>query len=240
MVGGRTANGYRIKPRDHFVSLPSRRSLSSKGGKEYMVRITYKGRSAIAPVYDVGPWNIHDDFWDAKRERFQDLRRGWPEDHAAYFDGYNHGRAEKGRVNAPTAVDVGDGVWWDDLGIKGGRALVDVTFLWLGTDPLATITESTALTTAPPTTQTALLNRQTTTAQLASTTTVGAPTSRSRTRVIPSAEGSQLAALPEDRRSTHPTQQPSIIDVIPSIGAIDDAIIESPRTKPSNKVERRL
>jgi hypothetical protein len=137
MVGGRTANGHRITERDHFVSLPSRRSLSSKGGSEYMVRITYNGRTAVAPVYDVGPWNIRDNYWDEQREKFADLERGWPQDHAAYFDGYNGGRAEKGRVRFPTAMDVGDGVWWDELGIRGDRAIVEVTFLWLGADPLA-------------------------------------------------------------------------------------------------------
>jgi hypothetical protein len=145
MIGGRTANGHRITKRDHFVSLPSWRSLSSNGGREYLVRITYKGRSSVAPVYDVGPWNVHDDYWDAQRERFGDLARGWPEDHAAYFDKYNGGRAEKGRVSFPTAIDIGDGAWWDDLGIHGDQAVVDVTFLWLGSDPLAS-----APTAAPP------------------------------------------------------------------------------------------
>jgi hypothetical protein len=137
MIGGRTANGHRITSHDHFVSLPSWRSLSSKGGREYLVRITYKGRSSVAPVYDVGPWNVHDNYWDVQRERFGDLARGWPEDHAAYFDKYNGGRAEKGRVSFPTAIDVGDGAWWDDLGIHGDQAVVEVTFLWLGSDPLA-------------------------------------------------------------------------------------------------------
>jgi hypothetical protein len=137
MVGGRTANGHRITKRDHFVSLPSWRSLSSKGGNEYMVRITYNGRTSVAPVYDVGPWNVRDNYWDEQREKYGDLPRGYPQDHAAFFDGYNGGRAEKGRVSFPTAIDVGDGVWWDDLGIKGDRAIVEVTFLWLGRDPLA-------------------------------------------------------------------------------------------------------
>jgi hypothetical protein len=137
MVGGRTANGHRITKRDHFVSLPSRRSLSSNGGNEYMVRVTYNGRSSVAPVYDVGPWNINDNYWDEQRDKYADLPRGYPEDHAAYFDKYNGGRAEKGRVSFPTAIDIGDGVWWDDLGIKGDRAVVEVTFLWLGSDPLA-------------------------------------------------------------------------------------------------------
>jgi hypothetical protein len=102
-----------------------------------MVRITYNGRSSVAPVYDVGPWNVHDNYWDTKRERFDDLPRGYPEDHAAYFDKYNGGWAEKGKVSFPTAIDIGDGIWWDDLGIKGDRAVIEVTFLWLGTDPLA-------------------------------------------------------------------------------------------------------
>ncbi|MBC8076006.1 MAG: hypothetical protein H7Y32_08025, partial [Chloroflexales bacterium] len=122
MVGGRTANGHIIRPRDHYVSLPSWKSLSSRGGYEYQVRITYRGRSSVAPVWDVGPWNVHDNYWDAQRERFRDLRRGWPQDHAAFYEGYNGRRAEKGYVRFPTAVDIGDGVWWDDLGIRGDQA----------------------------------------------------------------------------------------------------------------------
>ena len=137
MVGGHTANGHRITKRDHFVSLPSWRALSPEGTNQYTVRITYNGRSSVAPVYDVGPWNAHDDYWNVDRERFKDLPQGWPEDHAAYYDGYNNGRAEKGRVRFPTAVDIGDGVWWDDLGIKGDQATVEITFLWMGRDPLA-------------------------------------------------------------------------------------------------------
>lgn len=150
MVGGRTANGHRITRRDHFVSLPSWRALSSNGGREYLVRITYNGRSSVAPVYDVGPWNVHDNYWDAQRERFGDLRRGWPEDHAAYYDKYNGGRAEKGRVRFPTAIDIGDGVWWDDLGIRGDQGVVEVTFLWLGRDPLTAAPEQAAPSPPPP------------------------------------------------------------------------------------------
>ncbi|KAB8142412.1 hypothetical protein F8S13_15630 [Chloroflexia bacterium SDU3-3] len=151
MVGGRTANGHRITKRDHYVSLPSWRSLSSRGGSEYMVRVTYNGRSSVAPVYDVGPWNVHDDYWNKERERFSDLPWGYPQDHAAYFDKYNKGYAEKGRVRFPTAIDIGDGVWWDDLKIKGDRAVVEVTFLWLGTDPLEAEATPTPVPTEAPT-----------------------------------------------------------------------------------------
>lgn len=134
MVGGRTANGYRIKPKDMFVSLPSWKSLSSKNGNEYMVRLSANGKSVVVPVMDVGPWNRNDNFWDAKRASYKDLPRGWPQDHAAYYEGYNKGRAEKGFVRYPTAVDMGDGAYWA-LGLDGAQATVDVTFLWLGEDP---------------------------------------------------------------------------------------------------------
>ncbi len=137
LVGRRTANGHRIAQRDHFVALPCVCVLSSRGGNEYMVRITYKDRSVVAPVYDVGPWNTRDNYWDPQEQRyFSDLRQGWPQDHAAFFDGHNKGRAQHGRVRFPTAIDIADGIWWDDFGIKGDRAVVDVTFLWMGRDPL--------------------------------------------------------------------------------------------------------
>jgi hypothetical protein len=134
MVGGRTANGYRIKPNDMFVSLPSWKSLSSRNGNEYMVRLSANGKSVVVPVMDVGPWNRHDNFWDAERSWYKNLPRGWPQDHAAYYEGHNKRRAEKGFVRFPTAVDVGDGAYWA-LGLKGAQAVVDVTFLWLGEDP---------------------------------------------------------------------------------------------------------
>jgi hypothetical protein len=136
LVGDRTANGHIIEPNDWFVSLPSFRSLSSKGGSEYMARLSYHGKSVVVPVWEVGPWNIHDDYWNVDRERFADLPVGWPEDHAAYFDGYNGGRAEKGRVRFPTAADVGDGAWVA-LGIpfRDEQEELDITFLWQGQDP---------------------------------------------------------------------------------------------------------
>lgn len=137
LVGRRTANGHRIAKRDRFVALPCVCVLSSRGGNEYMVRITYKGRSVVAPVYDVGPWNTRDNYWDPQEKRyFSDLRQGWPQDHAAFFDGHNNGRAQHGKVRFPTAIDIADGIWWDDFGIKGDRAVVEVTFLWMGRDPL--------------------------------------------------------------------------------------------------------
>jgi hypothetical protein len=137
MVGGRTANGFIIPPRAHFVSLPSWSSLSPRGSWDYRVRISYRGRSVVAPVWDVGPWNTRDDYWAVQRSGFPELPRGWPQDHAAYFEKHNGGYAEKGYVRFPTAIDVGDGIWWNELGIHGDQAEVEVTYLWLGRDPLS-------------------------------------------------------------------------------------------------------
>jgi hypothetical protein len=137
MTGGRTANGWIIPPRARFVSLPSRSVLASRGGGEYQVRIAYRGRSTVVPVYDVGPYSTRDDYWDLQRDGFPMLERGWPMDHAAYYEGFNGRQAEKGYVRFPTAMDVGDGAWLDDLGIVGDQAEVEVTFLWMGQDPLA-------------------------------------------------------------------------------------------------------
>ncbi|HEY0734627.1 MAG TPA: hypothetical protein VGD69_06950 [Herpetosiphonaceae bacterium] len=134
MVGGRTANGHIIKPNDFFVSLPSRRALSSRGGNEYQVRLSANGKSVVVPVWDNGPWNHNDDYWNENRAMYKDLPVGWPQDHAAYYEKHNGGRAERGYVRFPTAVDIGDGAYWA-LGLDGAQATVDVTFLWKGRDP---------------------------------------------------------------------------------------------------------
>ena len=45
------------------------------------------------PVWDAGPWNIHDDHWNPSsvREMFKSLPQGLPEAQAAYESGYNDG-----------------------------------------------------------------------------------------------------------------------------------------------------
>lgn len=133
LVGHRTANGHIIRPRDRFVALPSWTVLSSKGGNEFQVRVTYRGRSTVLPVWDVGPWNTRDDYWSPKR-RYSDLPVGVPMAQAAYESGYNRGRDEFGRrVGLPNGIDIADGAFWDDLGMTGSD-WVEVTFLWLGED----------------------------------------------------------------------------------------------------------
>ncbi|NQE45318.1 hypothetical protein C5S31_04765 [ANME-1 cluster archaeon GoMg2] len=132
LVGHTTANGHVIQDHDHFVALPSTKALCSKDGHEYEVRLTYNGKTVTAPVWDVGPWNTKDDYWNpsSEREMWKDLPRGKPEAQAAYQDGYNDGKDQFGRMVAnPAGIDLADGTFWDDLGMANND-WVDVEFLW--------------------------------------------------------------------------------------------------------------
>ncbi|MFD2796197.1 hypothetical protein ACFS27_21730 [Promicromonospora vindobonensis] len=139
LVGGTTANGHVIKPRDHFVALPSRRGLSAKNSGSYSVRVcaASTGRCAYAPVWDVGPWNTTDDYWNpaGTRQSWADLPQGRPQSQAAYEDGYNGGLDGFGRrVANPAGIDLGDGTFWDGLGLTD-NAWTTVTYLWTGSGP---------------------------------------------------------------------------------------------------------
>jgi hypothetical protein len=133
LVGGTTASGHVIKERDRFVALPSRLALAKKDGYDKQVLISYKGRQAVAPVWDIGPWNTKDNYWDGEDTRVtgKGLPRGWPAAQAQYFDKYSAGVSDKGyNVVNPAGIDIADGTFWDDLKMVGSD-WVDVTFLWL-------------------------------------------------------------------------------------------------------------
>jgi len=131
LVGARTANGHLIAPNDKFVALPSRRVLNALDATDYTVTIHYKGRTATAPVWDLGPWNIRDNYWDPARELFADLPRWVPQSQAAFFTNHNQGRDQYGRfITLPTALDIADGTFWDDLGMTVND-WVEVTFNWV-------------------------------------------------------------------------------------------------------------
>jgi hypothetical protein len=131
LVGGTTANGHTVQPRDNFVSLPSRNGLSAKGGGAMSVRACLKGRCVYEPVWDVGPWNTRDTFWSDSRE-WSGLPTGVPEAQAAFQNGYNGGRDQFGRkVANPGGLDLADGAMWDGLH-AGDGAWVTVSFLWTG------------------------------------------------------------------------------------------------------------
>jgi hypothetical protein len=143
LVGGTTANGHVIVSRDHFVALPSRRGLSPKGTGDYTVRVctTSGSRCEFAPVWDVGPWNTTDDYWNPAgvRQSWTDLPQGLPEAQAAYQNGYNGGRDQFGRIVAnPAGIDLADGTFWDGL-LLSDNSWVDVAYLWTGTGPRAVV-----------------------------------------------------------------------------------------------------
>lgn len=135
LVGNRTANGHRVVADDRFVALPSRRALAIDGRGDYTVRVCVdSGRCAWAPVWDLGPWNTHDDHWSTPglRESFGDLPRGVPEAQAARLDGYHDGRDGSGRrVSNPAGIDLADGTF-ADLGLRD-NGWVQATYLWTGT-----------------------------------------------------------------------------------------------------------
>src|SRR6056297_334465 len=145
LVGATTANGHVIKERDHFVALPSTRVLCSKGGYEYQVRLEHNGYTETAPVWDIGPWNIHDNYWDPEQERqiykhLSDggqsggLGRGLPEAQAAYQDDFNNGYDEYGRkVVNPAGIDLADGTFWDALQMND-NAWIEVSYRWIADD----------------------------------------------------------------------------------------------------------
>jgi hypothetical protein len=135
LVGGTTANGHVIVENDRFATLPCFCALSSLGGDEFKVKIEYEGRSVIVPVWDVGPWNVGDNFWDPPEEReWPGLPQGMPQAQAAFYDDYNDGLDGWGReVRSPAGMDIADGTFWHDLGMIDSD-WVDVTFLWLEED----------------------------------------------------------------------------------------------------------
>ncbi|RIV40795.1 hypothetical protein [Micromonospora radicis] len=139
LVGETTANGHTVAPRDHFVALPSRRGLSPRNSGDYTVRVctTSGSRCEYAPVWDVGPWNTRDDYWNpsAVRENWKDLPQGRPQAQAAYQSGYNGGRDQFGRVVLnPAGIDLADGTFWDGLQLTT-NSWVDVAYLWTGSGP---------------------------------------------------------------------------------------------------------
>ncbi|MDT7744727.1 MAG: hypothetical protein QOE59_3805 [Actinomycetota bacterium] len=140
LVGGTTANGHVIVARDHFVALPSRRGLSPRNTGDYSVKVCAPtGRCAWSPVWDVGPWNTKDDYWNpaATRQSWKDLPLGMPEAQAANQQHYNGGKDGYGRTVAnPAGIDLADGTFYDDLGLRD-NAWVQVTYLWTGTGPSA-------------------------------------------------------------------------------------------------------
>lgn len=143
LVGGTTANGHVIAEDDLFVALPSRRALAARDTGEYSVRVCTATRCAYAPVWDVGPWNTRDDYWNPPdvREDWRELPQGIPQAQVAHLEGFNGGRDQFDReVLNPAGVDLSDAVFLDALKMPD-NGWVQVDYLWTGSAPLGTVRE---------------------------------------------------------------------------------------------------
>lgn len=97
LLGGTTATGYRIDKYVPFVALPSSHALFRA------VRVTNpaNGKSIVALVLDIGPWNISDDAYVLHGERPQ----------------AESGHDMFGRITNRAGIDLGERVW-HALGLK--------------------------------------------------------------------------------------------------------------------------
>lgn len=79
----------------------------------FTVNITFGNNTKSSiPVYDVGPWNRNDNYWDSlitsnPRRDYTDLSQYMPEAYAAYYNNYNGGKNDNDRiVTNPAGIDL--------------------------------------------------------------------------------------------------------------------------------------
>ncbi|MCF7668865.1 MAG: hypothetical protein K9N48_03710, partial [Verrucomicrobia bacterium] len=90
-------------------------------------------------IWDCGPWNIDDNYWNPSppsdhprpRRKFYDLSIGMPESEAAYYNNYNEGKDQYGRiVSNPAGIDLAPAVA-SQLGLDYlENDYVKVTYSW--------------------------------------------------------------------------------------------------------------
>lgn len=91
LVGGITASGYVIDKVVPFVALPSSRAL----GEFVRVVNPRTGKSTLAIVLDIGPWNTHDDAYVFHGDRPQ----------------AESGVDTRGRTTNKAGIDLSERVW---------------------------------------------------------------------------------------------------------------------------------
>jgi uncharacterized protein YraI len=161
LVGNTTSSGHILRANDKLVALPACTesscpwlSLSAGPKNKYgpqttcaeadglcwvQVYATETGKCAVAPVLDLGPLFVHDNWWDAKRDRTYKLPKGQPAAEIVrdWGDvGFGDGYSDRG-YNIPRdfsygpAIDLAAGTWTDlGFGLSQTLANVEVTLLW--------------------------------------------------------------------------------------------------------------
>lgn len=161
LVGDTTSSGYRMRPYDRVVALPACTQSScpwlsadvdknGRYGSQTMcaesdglcwVQIIsdVTGECAVAPVRDVGPLFVRDNWWDLRADRTYYLKRGLPAAEVAAQGedlGFGPGISDVGHDIADdysyaAAIDLGPGTWLD-LGLDpdSGFSNVQVKLLW--------------------------------------------------------------------------------------------------------------
>jgi hypothetical protein len=115
------------------VALPHRRLKFGNRPRVHIWRV--RGGPRVRPrVKDVGPWNIHDNYWARRKNRtmFKRVPRCKPEAQFAYYRNFNRGKDEFGReVLNPAGVDLTPAVA-RNMGLrKYQNAWVYVRFPWI-------------------------------------------------------------------------------------------------------------
>ncbi|MFA5801085.1 MAG: hypothetical protein WC911_01270 [Thermoleophilia bacterium] len=123
-----------------FASLGWEYHAGYPAGANYSVNLGYNGHQLNGVrVKDCGPWNIDDNYWNTTggsrpRRLFAGLATGLPGAQAAYFDDYNGGLDQFGRmVSNPAGIDLSP-----KAGVQLGLGYlvsgwVTVTFNWENT-----------------------------------------------------------------------------------------------------------
>ena len=161
LVGKKTSNGHVIVDNDYFCALPYDGIVNSSDEVTTNNVTVYYGEyeQASVPVWDLGPQNFHDDYWevDNVREIYDHLHYGGqfglgqyvPERTAAFYSNYNQGftgdmvSSDVNEPNGVTAtapgsgIDLADGVFRDGLGMTNND-YVEVVFNWQSTNSVVT------------------------------------------------------------------------------------------------------
>lgn len=122
-----------------FASLGWEYHAGYPAGGNYSVNMTLSGRQLNGvQVKDCGPWNIDDNYWNTAggsrpRRLYNGLSTGLPESQAAYYNDYNGGLDQFGRVvSNPAGIDLSP-----QAGVQLGLGYlvsgwIEVSFNWEG------------------------------------------------------------------------------------------------------------